>query len=258
LRWSGRDSEVLVFLDGCTDSTQEKVEAFRSDSRLRVFSSKKNVGRVEARNRLIEKSLGRYIAILDSDDIDLPWRYLLGRKLMRKFDAVFSPAILFGPELPIWIPQVPRRITSTEMPLELLPRNPLVHSSAIYRREMFDRFGPYPESEVEEYVLWLRFASNGARMKRVAIPWTLYRLHAKQVSKSEGFFLRGENCAKVLQERIKLAGIVTGENITQSDLADVLEDALGKIRKHGTLANLEVSGYSIALRPLLRLIRRGA
>ena len=68
------DDELLVFLDGCSDDTPEKVRAI-ADSRVRVFESETGVGRSEARNYLIKKSTSNYIAVLDADDIALPWRF---------------------------------------------------------------------------------------------------------------------------------------------------------------------------------------
>lgn len=65
-----RDLEVVVVDDGSTDSTREIAEAARSgDSRVRVIVCERNAGRSAARNRGIDESTGRWVAVMDADDL---------------------------------------------------------------------------------------------------------------------------------------------------------------------------------------------
>lgn len=62
--------ELIVVNDCSNDGTADIIAEYsRSDSRIRVFSQKKNYGCAAARNLAIEKSRGRYLAFIDSDDI---------------------------------------------------------------------------------------------------------------------------------------------------------------------------------------------
>lgn len=66
---SERDLELIVVDDGSTDDTVEKLnEVAASDSRLTVVR-RGNSGRSVARNSGFEKSSGRWIVFLDSDDL---------------------------------------------------------------------------------------------------------------------------------------------------------------------------------------------
>lgn len=67
-----QDFEIIIVDDGSTDNTQEVIEAF-ADSRIRYFSQE-NRGIAAARNRAVREARGRYVAVLDDDDIMLPWR----------------------------------------------------------------------------------------------------------------------------------------------------------------------------------------
>jgi glycosyltransferase involved in cell wall biosynthesis len=237
-----KSDEILVLCDGCSDDTEEKVRGI-SDPRVKVFSVSKSLGRSKGRNYLIDRSHGDLIGILDADDIALPWRFWVAKRLLQRFDAVFSTAIVFGFALkpfPI-LPQVPRQILPDAMAMECLGRNPLVHSSATFKRELLGSEPPYRDSETEEYDLWLRMLLSGARIYRAAVPCVLYRLHSSQASQVEGFVERSQSCKLVQHgQRVLAAKLgISGESI------EVLrEQALDAIRAKGFFAKLEVLGWS--------------
>jgi Glycosyltransferases involved in cell wall biogenesis len=64
----------LVIIDDCsTDSSMKIVHNFK-DSRIRIFYNEKNHGISYSRNRALSMSRGKYIAIMDDDDISMPTR----------------------------------------------------------------------------------------------------------------------------------------------------------------------------------------
>jgi glycosyltransferase involved in cell wall biosynthesis len=234
------DDEVLVLLDGCSDGTARELARF-SDNRLFFFSVSKSLGRARARNYLIERASGDVIAVLDADDISLPWRFWMTRRLIQKYDAVFFTAVVFGYQLrpiPV-IPQVPRRISSFNMAIECLGRNPIVHSSAAYRRSAIGSNVAYRDSEAEEYDLWLRMLNEGRSLFRSAIPSVLYRFHPNQQSQKPGFVERGLSCRYVISEQFKLAQSL---GIKLSTIENVRREAVLRVSKLGILASLEVAG----------------
>ena len=69
-----QDFEVVIVDDGSTDDTADVVAALQlEDPRIRYFHQE-NQGVAAARNRGVDESLGHYVAVLDDDDIALPWR----------------------------------------------------------------------------------------------------------------------------------------------------------------------------------------
>lgn len=203
--------EVLVMLDACSDQTASRLEGIR-DKRLRVFESSINLGRSEARNRLANLARNQFVSILDADDVSFPWRYMVTRRLLKKHDAVFGTAILFG-TLPLnipFLPQPPIRISARRLPSKLVIGNPLVHSSATFDVERFSPADLYKEIVAEEYELWMRMALTDMRMVRTAVPLVAYRVHASQASAQPDFYESGLRCEILKNTRSTLEAHLHG------------------------------------------------
>lgn len=68
------DIEVICVNDGSTDASSSILEEYRKrDSRIRVYTKEnEGLGGASARNYGLERALGRYVSILDSDDFFAP------------------------------------------------------------------------------------------------------------------------------------------------------------------------------------------
>ena len=84
------DQEVIVVDDGSTDDTFQSLAAY--SDRIRVLRQK-NSGPAVARNLGIAEAGGKYIAILDSDDLWFPWTLATYAEAITRFD---SPAFIAG------------------------------------------------------------------------------------------------------------------------------------------------------------------
>lgn len=64
--------ELIVIDDGSSDNSVDLIKKYNS-SKIRFFQNEKNIGVSATRNKAIDLSNGKYIALMDSDDIS-PFR----------------------------------------------------------------------------------------------------------------------------------------------------------------------------------------
>lgn len=183
-----KNSELLVLLDNSEDASLSILRKI-NDPRLRLIISEERLGINKSRNLLLQEAVGEFIAVMDADDVCLPWRFYVSKRFISQFDAVFGTAIVFGSRLrpfPV-IPQLPLPLSGEVLKLALSLSNPLVHSTAIIRKSAIVAAGGYSEAKSEDYELWVRMQNLGYKMFRTWMPLVAYRFHPSQASQEENF-----------------------------------------------------------------------
>lgn len=97
-------------------------------------------------------------------------------------DLVFATIVKLYGRRPA--PSFPLPISTEAFGFHLLLTNPACHPTLIASREAIERVGGYRQVPSEDYDLWLRCASHGGRLARVASYGLLYRVHPGQVTAS--------------------------------------------------------------------------
>ena len=81
----------LIIVDDCSpDNTDNVVESYLSDTRIKYLKNKKNSGAAVSRNKALREAKGRWIAFLDSDDLWMPEKLEKQVKFMEKTGVHFS------------------------------------------------------------------------------------------------------------------------------------------------------------------------
>jgi GT2 family glycosyltransferase len=200
------DFELLVVDDGSTDGTAALAARYAAcDPRVRL-SRQRNLGLAAARNAALARARGRYVALLDSDDIWMP-TYLAAQIgiLERRPDLAILSANAFnlGGQ---WDgqPLLPAGHLREIALLDLVRAEDSVSILTVFRREVADRLGGWDTAftRSEDYDFWLRALASGFRLAVNPQPLAFYRRHVNSLSSNELAMLRSVQAVlKKLRER---------------------------------------------------------
>ena len=197
-----RDFELIVVDDCSTDDTPAILAGY-GDPRLRVIRNAANRGVVASRNVCLANATGRYIAMLDHDDLSAPTRLakqvahlaahpatvLLGTAASTLHDgrvAKMNLPAATSPGLLLWLLHV---------------SNPLVCSSVMFRADTARRLDVFMREDyryADDFDFYHRMAAHGT-VERLDERLTLYRLHANNTYRSYEDLMT-DNAVKVLRQ----------------------------------------------------------
>ena len=100
------DWELLIVDDCSTDNTDDAVQAFLSDSRIRYIKNETNSGAAISRNRALREAKGKWIAFLDSDDLWHPEKLQKQIDFMEENGYAFTYTDYMIKQNGQWIPYV--------------------------------------------------------------------------------------------------------------------------------------------------------
>jgi glycosyltransferase involved in cell wall biosynthesis len=214
------DFEFIIVNDGSSDSSWEIIQDLASkDPRIRAFNRNWS-GLADSLNFGIEKSVGKWIARIDVDDICHPERLheqldFAERDerlvLVGSWCNVFDCSLKLGRDA-----QYPFLHEELRGRLLKLNRGFFPHSTAFFRRSAFFAVGGYRSklTRAQDYDLWLRICEHG-RIGCVQRDLVQIRKHAQQISHLDLGFRQIADCRMALVSWF----------IVQSGLDDPLDSA---------------------------------
>jgi glycosyltransferase involved in cell wall biosynthesis len=254
--WS--DFELLVVDDGSTDGTLDAVRAAaRGDSRVKSFSSPHG-GAAVARNVALQHAGGRFLALLDSDDVWEPVYLSAQLSLLhqRPEIAIVSANVVSrgGPldGTPFW------PITSGTH--ELQTHEPIAHENAVsvfavFRREIVDRIGGFDPAYTgnEDYEFWIRAMNAGFRVLQNRALLGRYRRRPGSVSSDEVGMLNG--IIAVLESAGRMRGQLEADRLLINHRLRWFREELVKAEVRASLERRDGVTASQRLRTLSQLRR---
>jgi Glycosyl transferase family 2 len=180
-----RDFEFIIVDYGSTDQTKTLVQHYaEADERVRLHEIA-HCGLGQARNAACSLAQGRYIALMDADDVALPDRLQLEVEFMERHPDVG----LLGAGVQ-WINAAGQVLYVCCHPTDdgqirraLVDYCCFWQPTVLLRKEAFERAGGYRDafSPAEDYDLWLRITEHYqcANLDAVLLR---YRMHPHQVS----------------------------------------------------------------------------
>ncbi len=189
LNQSFSDFELIIVDDGSTDhSAKIAAEFARKDQRIRFYSGLRR-GLIGTRIFLLEQARGKYLAIMDSDDVSLPARL----QMQVNYLDTTPQCLCVGGAYHI-IDAHSRYLTTLRMPesdqeaqqLALAGHTTINQPCAMMRAEAVRRVGGYdPDIALcEDLDLWLRLGEHG-EICNLHEPVLEYRVHDSSISETQ-------------------------------------------------------------------------
>lgn len=172
-----KNFELIVVDDGSNDGTAKLAEKIADeDGRVRVFLNKKNAGVSYSRKCGLQKARGNWIAILDSDDAWMPDKLEKQVELQERTNAdlLYTGSAFMdsnGKKIN-WSLKVPTEILYHQ----LLKQNVISNSSALVRKELYDKYYAVGDQMHEDFAIWLCIVKEGRKACGVDEPLLIYRV----------------------------------------------------------------------------------
>jgi glycosyltransferase involved in cell wall biosynthesis len=192
-RQTFRDRESIVIDGASTDGSVEVIRTYAEKGVVSEWVSEKDGGIYDAMNKGVRRAKGTYLVFMNGGDEfaapDALERFLAAGE--PKEDILYSDAVVEHEDGTTRIWDTPERLD-----WEWLMRTALPHQSMAFRRDLFDRVGPYDLRlrMGADYEFYLRaVVTRGATTRRVPVPL------ARQVW--GGFSNKPENYGLLRSER---------------------------------------------------------
>lgn len=172
--------EFIIIDDYSTDNSLQIIQSY-ADKRIVLIRNESNIGNYPSRNKGLEIAVGKYICVMDADDIAYPQRLELQYTYMEAnpdFLAVGTNFVFSRQELNNCL-----SFSHEQVMISLLYDNAFLHSSLIVRTEVMKKVGGYDEKYIysSDYDLMSRLALLG-KVENLPEILMIYRWHDSQIS----------------------------------------------------------------------------
>jgi alpha-1,3-rhamnosyltransferase len=241
-----KNHEIVVVDDGSSDNSLEILNSYaqKFPEQVRVFThaNHQNRGISITTNLAIEKSKGKFIALIGSDDVWEENKLALQVEILEqnpKVGIVYSKAKIIDSQGKATGSIIGQNFKKNRDQLaQILAKNFIPAPTVIFRRECFDRLGSFDETLVcSDWEMWLRILAHW-EMAFIDEPLALYRVHQQNTSlgiNAEIVVQRGLDVInRIAEKKEKIGG-----KLSKPEIQKVIQDQPARIKKEIYLAHLD-------------------
>lgn len=216
--------EFIIVDDASTDNTWNIIRSYK-DKRVIAVQNKTNLGNYPSRNIGMRLAKGKYIAVMDSDDIAMPERLEKQHLHLEKNPDL----VALGSDFEI-TPEEKKNdipLTHEDICFCLLRKFGLLHPSLMIKTDIIQSLNGYNEEYkyASDYNLFCRLTLAG-EMENLPDVLMKYRRHEKQISQSNR--KEQDEYAKNIRRKYQVAFINKYKSNTQ-DAASLAEVSIPEI-----------------------------
>jgi glycosyltransferase involved in cell wall biosynthesis len=202
------DFEFLIVDDCSTDNSLEIIQSF-DDSRIRLIANETNIGNYPSRNKAMKLAQGKFICVMDADDISMPNRLLTQFNFMEYNPAGYVALGSFAYTLYSngSTGQGIRTFGEDDCKIHLLQTNVSYHPSLILRHETLVKHNILYNEQycyAADFDLMVQLSKTG-EINNIPSFLIYYRIHPGQISISK------YKEQQMYAERIKLSQLAQFE-----------------------------------------------
>ncbi len=188
LNQSFSNLEVIIVEDPSPSSGRELLAGIQDPRVLHIVNGERT-SLSRQHNRGLSEARGSFLCRFDADDISEPIRVQRELDFLRAHpdvDVVGSCLTIIDEESRV----VGERRYPTDhdaIVTSLRRYNPIANSTVMFRREVYERFGGWRDSDLpaQDYEWYSRLGAGGARFANLPEPLVRYRLHPGSIKSSK-------------------------------------------------------------------------
>ncbi len=185
LQQSFDNFEFIIINDASTDATASVIDTYQ-DKRITVIHNANNLGNYPSRNIGLQQASGKYICVMDADDVASPKRLELQYLYMESNLQILASGSWYSFPASDIIVESP--VSNSDILVALLDNNCFLHPSLIIRTDVMQSLGGYNEKYIysSDYDLLCRLVLLG-EIANYPVTLMMHRLHKSQIS--QGHFI---------------------------------------------------------------------
>lgn len=206
-----KNFELLIINDGSTDQTARILQGYK-DPRIKIIINQKKIGVIKSRNFGIKIAKGKYIALMDSDDISFPERLKKQTKYLDTHpycDVVVAKIQLMdiGENIIGKWEDDQENLTYEQIKKKLPTGNCIANSTAVIKISLIKKY-KYKENlyHSEDYELWLRLCADGKKIEKINEELVYYRVRPGSIT---GYLKQGSDYKNIQAKTQFLLGRIS-------------------------------------------------